>query len=94
VYLQNVHSKDRGGVEELPVAQVHPLGHIFLMTSSNTLVDLKGIMLHEISQFQMTSLVLQWLRICLAMQGDTGFIPGGGTQIPHATEQISPHSPT
>jgi len=38
--------------------------------------------------------VLQWLRICLEMQGDTGFIPGGGTQIPHATEQISPHSPT
>ena len=83
-----------GEVEELPVAQVQPLGHIFLMTSSNTSVDLKGIMLHEKSQFQVILLVLQWLRICLAMHGDTGLILGSGTQIPHATEQISPHSPT
>ena len=37
-----------------------------------------------------TFLVVQWLRICLAMQGDLGLIPGWGTKIPHATEQLSP----
>ena len=35
------------------------------------------------------SLVVQWLRIHLAMQGmDAGSIPGWGIKIPHATEQL------
>ena len=33
--------------------------------------------------------VVQWLRICLAMQGTWGLIPGLGTEIPHATGQLS-----
>ena len=33
-----------------------------------------------------TSLVVQWLRICLPMQ----VIPGPGNKIPHAMEQLSP----
>ena len=41
-----------------------------------------------------TSLVVQWLRICLLMQGDTGSIPGLGTNSPHVTEQLSPHTTT
>ena len=37
-----------------------------------------------------TSLGVQWLRICLAMQGTfMGLIPGWGTKIPHASEQLS-----
>ena len=36
-----------------------------------------------------TSLVVQWLRRCLAMQGDDGSIPDWGTKIPHAAEQLS-----
>ena len=41
-----------------------------------------------------TFLVVQWLRICLAMQGDLGLIPGWGTKIPHVAEQLSPHATT
>ena len=36
-----------------------------------------------------TSLVVQWLKICLVIQGDMGSIPGWGTKIPHATEQLN-----
>ena len=36
------------------------------------------------------SLVVQWLRVHLAMQGDTGLISGWETKITHATEQINP----
>ena len=42
------------------------------------------------------SLVVQWLRIHLAMQEtarDKGLIPGQGTEIPHGTGQLSPHVP-
>ena len=35
-----------------------------------------------------TSLVVEWLRICLPNAGDTGLIPDGGTKIPHATELL------
>ena len=38
------------------------------------------------------SLVIQGLRICLSMQGDADLIPGQGTKIPHAAEQLSPHT--
>ena len=41
-----------------------------------------------------TSLVVQWLRIHLAMQGDMGLISGQGTKIPKAMEQLSPHTIT
>ena len=30
-----------------------------------------------------TSLVVQWLRLCLPMQGSAGLIPGQGTKVPH-----------
>ena len=30
----------------------------------------------------------------LSNAGDTGLIPGGGTKIPHATGQLSKHTPT
>ena len=30
-------------------------------------------------------LVVQWFKICLPMQGDTGWIPGQETKVPHAT---------
>ena len=36
-----------------------------------------------------TSLVVQWLRRCLARQGDEGLIPDWGTKIPNAAEQLS-----
>ena len=36
-----------------------------------------------------TSLVVRWLRIYLAMWGDTGSIPGWGTKISHALEPLS-----
>ena len=39
-----------------------------------------------------TSLVVQWLRICLPMQGH-GFEPWSG-KIPHAAEQLSPCATT
>ena len=35
-----------------------------------------------------TSLVVQWLRLCLPMQGRR-FNPGWGTKIPHAAGQLS-----
>ena len=42
-----------------------------------------------------TFLVVQWLGICLAMPcNDTGSIPGWGTKIPHAMQQLSPHTAT
>ena len=34
------------------------------------------------------SLVVQWLRICLAMQGTRGSIPGWGNKVPHVVEQL------
>ena len=40
------------------------------------------------------SLVVQWLRIYLLMQGDVGLIPGQGTKIPHALETMSPQAST
>ena len=33
-----------------------------------------------------TSLVVQWLRLCASIVGDTGSIPGQGTKIPHAAQ--------
>ena len=39
-----------------------------------------------------TSLVVQWLRICLPMQGH-GFDPWAG-KIPHAAEQLNPCTTT
>ena len=41
-------------------------------------------------QDERTSLVVQWLRICLAKQG-THSIPGQRTKSPHALEQPSPN---
>ena len=34
-----------------------------------------------------TLLVVQWLRLCTPNAGDTGFIPGQGTKIPHAATE-------
>ena len=39
------------------------------------------------------SLVAQWLRICLPMQGTHGFKPWPG-KIPHAAEQLGPWATT
>ena len=36
-----------------------------------------------------TSLVVQWLRVCLYNARDTGLIPGLKTKMPHAAEQLS-----
>ena len=33
----------------------------------------------------MTSPVVQWLRLCLSMQGGAGSIPGQGAEIPYAS---------
>ena len=41
-----------------------------------------------------TSLVVQWLRICLSVQGDMGSIPGRETKIQHAAAQLSPRAAT
>ena len=41
-----------------------------------------------------TSLVIQWFRIHLAIQWDTGSIPGWGTKISHALEQLTLHTTT
>ena len=32
-----------------------------------------------------TSLAVQWLGLCLPMQGGMGLIPGQGAKIPHAS---------
>ena len=48
-------------------------------------MDLKGIMLSEISDRDGTSLVVQWLRLCSSTSGGLGSIPGLGTNIWHAT---------
>ena len=37
-----------------------------------------------------TSLVVQWLTICLPMQQIMGSIPGRGTKTPRALGQLSP----
>ena len=37
-----------------------------------------------------TTLVVQWLRLHAPNAGDTGSIPGWGTKIPHAAEQLGP----
>ena len=44
------------------------------------------------SRYFGASLVVQWLRVCLARRGH-GFDPWSG-KIPHATEQLSPCAPT
>ena len=36
-----------------------------------------------------TSLVVQWLKLHLSMQGGEGSIPGQGVKIPHALEPKS-----
>ena len=36
----------------------------------------------------------QWLRICLCNAGDTGLIPGQGTKIPYAEEQLRQNTAT
>ena len=41
-----------------------------------------------------TSLVVQWFRIRLPMQGTVGSVPDRGTKIPHAAGQLSPHTAT
>ena len=41
-----------------------------------------------------TSQLVQWLRICLLMQGTWGSIPSWGTKSPHAAGQLSPHTTT
>ena len=38
----------------------------------------------------MTSLVVQWLRLCTPNAGGLGLIPGQGTNVPHATGLLSP----
>ena len=48
-------------------------------------MDLKGIMLSEMSDRDETSLVVQWLRLCSSTSGGLGSIPGQGTKISHAT---------
>ena len=45
-------------------------------------------------QFWGTSLVAQWLRICLVMQGTMSSIPGLGTKIPPTAKPLSLHTPT
>ena len=45
----------------------------------------------EAGNLSQTSLVVQWLRIHLVMQG-TVSIPGRGTKIPHASGQLSLHA--
>ena len=42
--------------------------------------------------FTGTSLVVQWLRIWLTKAGEADSIPGWGTKIPHAREQLNPHA--
>ena len=39
-----------------------------------------------------TSLVVQWLRICLPKQGDMGSIPGRRTEVTYAAGQLSLHT--
>ena len=41
-----------------------------------------------------TSLVVQWLTICLPMQQIMGSIPGRGTKTPGALGQLSPCTAT
>ena len=41
-----------------------------------------------------TSLVVQWLTICLPTQGDSGSISGRGTKVPYAVGQLSPCATT
>ena len=50
---------------------------------------LMGLVSLQKEEIWSTSLVVQWLRRCLAMQGDDGSIPDWGTKIPHAAEQLS-----
>ena len=50
--------------------------------------ELQGAAL-TIKAHQGASLVAQWLRICLPMQGGHGFKPWSG-KIPHAAEQLGP----
>ena len=42
----------------------------------------------------MNSLVDHGLGLHASNAGDSGLIPGQGTKIPHATEQLSPHATT
>ena len=45
-------------------------------------------MSHFKKNMKWISLLVQWLRICLAMQRTWGSLPGLGTEVPHA-EQLS-----
>ena len=74
------------------------LGSIFHTTYQNNWIirpnlKQKGIKLCKMEEMG-TSLVGQWLRIHLPMQGNMGSIPGWRTKIPHAEGQLSPHSTT
>ena len=55
------------------------------MLFATTWMDLKGIMLSEISDRDGTSLVVQWLRLCSSTSGGLGSIPGQGNKIWLAT---------
>ena len=49
----------------------------------------KRLIVLKKKKIQGVSLVVHWLRILLPMQ-DADSIPGQGTKIPHAVEQLSP----
>ena len=55
------------------------------MLFATTWMELKGIMLSEMSDRDETYLVVQWLRLCSSTSGGLGSIPGQGTKISHAT---------
>ena len=41
-----------------------------------------------------TFLAVQWLRFYASSSGGTGSVPGQGTKIPHAVEQLGQHAIT
>ena len=57
-------------------------------------IGLSGVRVWNVLKAIQGFLVVQWLRIYLAMQGNVGSIPGRGTKIPHALVQLRPQAPT
>ena len=56
--------------------------------------DANRLKIHVNTHAARTSLAAQWLRLCPSNAGDAGLIPGRGTKIPHAAEELSPRATT
>ena len=76
----------------LPLLKIHieiKSKHLKLSRQFHIAITFMQVFTVFLKVMEGTSLVVQWLRVCLAMWGMWVWIPGWRTKIPHATKQLS-----